>query len=312
MSSETHKRLADALCATIAKRQFGLISRRQAIDVGMTPDMISRRIAARRWEELHPGAYRIAGAPPSQQQEAMAACLRAGPGTFVCGRTAAAAWGLEGGRWAPPEVVSSRQLSAAKAPVIVRRSRTHTRDDVTFLGPLPLTTPTRTLIDLAGRVNATTLELALDQCLRAGRLSLPALDRRVGALAKARLPGIRLLRTLISERDPNCAFTPTELETLVRHWLRRYTFPEPIFQFWVQLPDYGPSRLDFAYPELQVGVEADSYAWHSGREAFERDRARNSEYASLGWIIIQTTHREIERFPDRPARRLRAAFDQRM
>jgi hypothetical protein len=133
-----------------------------------------------------------------------------------------------------------------------------------------------------------------------------------GELTSARLAGMGVLRTLISERVPNCAFRPTELETLVRRWLRRYSYPEPIFQFWVQLPDYGPSRLDFAYPELQIGVEADSYAWHSGREAFERDRVRNSEYASLGWIIIQTTHREIESCPDRPARRLRAAFDQRM
>lgn len=103
-------------------------------------------------------------------------------------------------------------------------------------------------------------------------------------------------------------FRDTELETLVDAWRRRYGFPQSVFQYWVTLPDYGPARLDFAYPELKVGVEADSYAWHLGRKAFERDRARISELASLGWIIIQTTLREIERHPDRVANRLRRAL----
>lgn len=311
MNGQTHKRRADALCSVIAKRQFGLVSRRQALQAGMTPDMICKRIAGGRWEELYRSTYRISGAPATEQQNALAACLWAGDGAFVCGRTAAAAWGLEGGTWVPIEIVSPRQLCTGNTPVVARRSRTHSRADVTFLGPLPITTPVRTLIDLAASVSEKTLDLAMDQCLRTGRVTLDALDNRVDNLGSARLRGSGKLRSLIAERDPQWAYGPTELETLVRRWLRKYSFPDPVFQFWVRLPEYGPSRLDFAYPDLHIGIEADSYAWHSGRQAFERDRARNSEYASVGWIIIQTTHREIENYPDRPARRLRAAFNQR-
>jgi very-short-patch-repair endonuclease len=98
---------------------------------------------------------------------------------------------------------------------------------------------------------------------------------------------------------------------LTRRWIKRFGFPPPVFQHWVSLPYYGPARLDFAYPKLMVGVEADSFEWHTGREAFERDRIRSNEFAALGWIIIRTTYREMENFPVRPARALRAAIDER-
>lgn len=123
-----------------------------------------------------------------------------------------------------------------------------------------------------------------------------------------KLPGLALLTEFLDDRDPDRAMTDTELETLVNAWRRRYGFRKPVFQHWVNLPDYGPARLDFAYPDILVGIEADSFEWHSGRAAFERDRARISEFASLGWIIIQTTFREIERYPDRVAKRLRRAL----
>jgi hypothetical protein len=112
---------------------------------------------------------------------------------------------------------------------------------------------------------------------------------RLDELGSMRKTACRELRALAESRRGQRAWTESELETLLRRWLRRSGFPEPVFQYWVILPDYGPARLDAAYPELKIGIEADSYKWHSGRQAFERDRARISEFASLGWIIIQTT-----------------------
>jgi hypothetical protein len=312
MRGQHRTRSPDAICAQIAKRQFGVISRLQAQAAGMSTDMLYRRLADGRWELLYRSTYRITGVPPSQPQEAMAACLRVGRDSFVVGRTAAAAWGLQGGRWKPPEVATPRRIAASRHQIAVRSSTTHSRLDVTHLGALPITTPTRSLIDLAGGVDERTLELALDQSLRSGRVTLPTLASRVAELKASRLPGLHNLRSLINDRDPACALRPTELQTLLRRWLVAWEFPNPVFQFGVTLPDYGRSRLDFAYPDLLVGLEGDSYEWHSGRDAFERDRARISEYASLGWIIIQTTHREIEHHPDRPARRLRSALAQRL
>jgi hypothetical protein len=160
-------------------------------------------------------------------------------------------------------------------------------------------------------VNERTLDIALDQVLRARPGAWRVLNERMDQLRSARLRGTKTLRALLKDRDPTMAITESELESLMRRWLTKHGFPKPVFQHWVDLPQYGPARLDAAYPNKLIGIEADSYAWHSSREEFERDRARISEFASLGWIIIQTTSREIERYPDMPASRLGRALELR-
>jgi hypothetical protein len=287
--------------------QFGVVHADQASRVGMTRSMIRHRLDTGRWEQVHPCVFRIAGAPSTREQRAMAAVLYGGPGSVVVGRNAAALWDLAGGRWDPPEISSPRQLRRPGSPIVARRCTTLESRDVTNLASLPLTGLCRTVIDLCGMTDAHTSEMAFDQALRRG-VSLKALRLRTEELGSTKLPGLPRVREFIQDRDPDIAMTDTELETLVNAWRKKFGFPTPVFQYWVKLPDYGPARLDFAYPDLMVGVEADSYAFHSGRAAFERDRARISEFASLGWIIIQTTWREIERYPERVANRLARAL----
>jgi very-short-patch-repair endonuclease len=311
MPGRSDSAAADAACARLASRQFGVLSRAQALEAGMTETMIWKRISSGIWEAVLPSVYRLGGAPITQLQQLMAAHLYAGPWSIVFGRSAAAAWGISGGSLSPPEVASPRQLKVFGLNIVARHSTSIVAGDVTQLDCLPITNRVRTLIDLSALVDGRTLEIALDEVLRAHPSSLRRLKERMDELRAKRLRGTKLLRRLIEERDPDKAMTESGLETRVRRWLKRFGFPEPEFQYWVKLPQYGPARLDFAYPDKRIGIEADSYAWHSGREAFERDRARNSEFASVGWIILQTTSREIDAHPERPAARLRRAFELR-
>ncbi len=302
----------DMACGRIANRQYGVLSRNQALASGMTEPMIWHRIGSGRWESVLPGVYRISGAPIFALQQLMAAHLYAGRDSVVCARSAAAAWGLEGGLFVPVEVASPRQVrTSTDSEVVPRRCSALNACDVALLDCLPITNRIRTLIDMSAEVSERTLDIALDQVLRSRPASLGKLVRRMDELRPMRLRGTARLRRLVEERDPRRAMTESQLETLVRRWIRRHGFPEPVVQHRVLLPQYGTARLDFAYPDKLVGVEADSYAWHSSRDAFERDRARNSEFASLGWIIIQTTSREMERYPDRPATRLWRALERR-
>jgi very-short-patch-repair endonuclease len=277
----------------------------------MTEAMIRSRCTSGRWIVALPSVYRICGAQITQMQLLMAAQLYGGSGTVVMGRSAAAVWKMEGARGLPAEIASPRQLVARAAGIIARRSGSIEPCDVTVVGALSLTNRVRTLIDMSFRVPERTLDVALDQVLRAEPTSRDRLTERMEALRSARLRGIKTLRRLIDQRDPDQAMTESALESLVRWWLLRFGFPEPVFQYWVDLPQYGPARLDFAYPNKLIGVEADSYAWHSSRASFERDRARNSELASLGWLILPMTLREIQRYPDRPAARLERALELR-
>lgn len=61
-------------------------------------------------------------------------------------------------------------------------------------------------------------------------------------------------------------------------------------QYWVKNREY---RMDFAYPPLRVGIELDSYTYHSDRETFTRDRQRQREIEADGWHIIRFSGDEI-------------------
>jgi hypothetical protein len=258
-----------------------------------------------------PTVYRICGAPPTDLQFLMAAHLYAGEGSAVSSLSAAAVWGLEGGRILPAHIAAPQQLQVATPKIVGHRCASLSRCDVTRLDRLPITNRVRTLIDMSAYVDEQTIDIALDQVLRARPGALRLLNERLDQLRAARLRGTKMLRRLLEDRDPTRAITESELETLMRRWLLEHGFPEPIFQHWVNLPHYGWARLDAAYPEKLIGIEADSYAWHSGRLEFERDRARISEFASLGWIIVQTTSREMKRHPALPAARLERAIELR-
>jgi very-short-patch-repair endonuclease len=133
----------------------------------------------------------------------------------------------------------------------------------------------------------------------------------LGELRHRRVPGFGVLDALVKLRDPTEPIHPTELETLVRRFLRRFKLPPPEFQWWVTLPDYGRARLDFAWPGRLIGVEAQSFRWHAGHHGFEREQLRMSEFAAAGWLILRVTSDQVRRRPELVAARIRRAFDAR-
>ena len=58
----------------------------------------------------------------------------------------------------------------------------------------------------------------------------------------------------------------------------------------------------------RVAVEADSWRWHRGRAAFERDRGRDAVLATKGYRTLRFTDRQIESDPRIVARALTAAL----
>jgi len=99
-----------------------------------------------------------------------------------------------------------------------------------------------------------------------------------------------VLRALVEERDPATAPTQSVLEDALLRVLRRGGLPEPVRQHPV-----GGVRLEFAYPHVRIGIEADSRIRHGGR----LDVQRNSEKANLltarGWRVLRFTWGDVRR-----------------
>jgi very-short-patch-repair endonuclease len=76
------------------ERQVGVTGRRQALQAGMSRNVVRRRLASGKWRRLRPGVFATFSGPPSRQAELWAALLRAGPGATLSHHTAAELHGL--------------------------------------------------------------------------------------------------------------------------------------------------------------------------------------------------------------------------
>jgi very-short-patch-repair endonuclease len=65
--------------------------------------------------------------------------------------------------------------------------------------------------------------------------------------------------------------------------------------------------LDFAWPELRLAIEANSYRHHASRRDWSRDHVRNNAVIALGWRILPVTWDELTERPDDVVALLRRA-----
>ncbi len=63
-------------------------------------------------------------------------------------------------------------------------------------------------------------------------------------------------------------------------------------------------EVDLLWPEYRLAVEIDGYAFHSTRQAFERDAARDADLDDVGIRVIRVTWRQLEHQPHRVVERL--------
>lgn len=102
--------LVDRRCSHIAARQYGIITRRQALQAGLTARRLERLLTGSRWRVVLPGVYAQAAASTSLQQRAIAAVLWAGPSAAAAFETACALRRLADSLTEPIEVSSPRRL----------------------------------------------------------------------------------------------------------------------------------------------------------------------------------------------------------
>jgi very-short-patch-repair endonuclease len=178
---------------------------------------------------------------------------------------------------------------------------------------IPVTTPERTIFDLCAVVGPTTVDLAIDNALRRELTTIPALERVLRRVGTRGRRGTQRLRELLQDRSPGLALTASERERLLFKMLRRHGFPEPIAQFEIRDADGRlVGRPDFAYPELKIAIEYDSYQEHTGKLALVRDSARRNAIVARGWAPITATAQDLRSGGHQLASDLHMARDRRL
>ena len=277
---------ADVAVTRLAARQVGLVTRPQVLTAGLSADQLKRRLSSGLLVASQRGVYRLGGAPQSFEQTLLAACLAAGPRAVASHRSAALLWRLRDVEARVLEITVPGGGQPRLRGARVHRTRQLDRFDVTRLGRIPVTRPTRTLLGLAA-VAPEVVEGALDDALVRELVTVRALIRfleRTGARGR---DGTARLRNLVRQRLDGQAATESALEDAFVRLLREAGLPPPVRQYAIRLPGRPAVRLDFAYPSRRLAVEVDGRRWHSARADVERDRSKSNLLAALGWRLLR-------------------------
>jgi hypothetical protein len=144
----------DVVAAQLARSQHGVFNRAQMMLGGGSKRAIDHRVRIRQWERVHPGVYRLPGAPSTWESRVMAACLTM-DGSVASHLTAAHLWGLEGyGSLGVVDVTVPRHARPRRRPG-VRYHETlafELRDETRRFG-IPVTGPARTVLDVCAAVD---------------------------------------------------------------------------------------------------------------------------------------------------------------
>lgn len=255
-----------------------------------------------------PSVYRVSASPRTRMQEVAAVSLWAAGGESAISHwTAAELHELD--LPLPPHVhITTTRFVESPSPSIVVHPRAFLRDfDVCTIRGLAVTEPKRTLIDLAGVSRPGLWESALDAFLRRG-MSIDEFVERFESTARQGRTGTRLIRRVLESRAFETGIPEQHFERKLFNLLRDFGLPLPAAQHPVVLPDGTRYRLDFAYPDAMVAIEAQSYGYHSDRQSWERDRIRLSELSALGWRVIEVTWRQLTHEAERVALRVQRAL----
>lgn len=245
--------------------------------------------------------YLVAHRAPAEWGREFAAVLACSPGALVSHRSAARVQGLlsypaTGQVW----ITTTAERGADLRRVRTTQTTVLEPNDVEFVGWLPLTSPARTLLDLAGVEDSETLEGAVAAAQVRGLATEEGLWEQVGRNNGRR--GTRALRLLL-ERHVRPANVRSKAERLMLRLIRRAGLPEPEVNVRI-----GRWRPDFLWREQRVVAEFDSYEFHTDIESFRRDREKSNDLQLRGFIVLRFTWHELTRTPASLEARLRQAL----
>jgi very-short-patch-repair endonuclease len=287
--------------AGLAGSQHGVVARGQLVKAGLSTGMIGRRLRQGRLHQLHRGIYLVGHAVPTPHAREMAAVLACRPHAVLSHRSAAAIWNLfPYPASARPWVTVPSERRATRPGIEIRRADLDRRD-MRRRYRLPLTSPPRTILDLAAELRLEDLERVVAEAnyrrLASERELRDQLARNPGKR------GIKRLRQILQlPGGPRRTRSPAErrmLRLLRDAGLTGYELNQRVHGY----------EVDVLWRELNFAVEIDGYDGHSGRVAFERDRLKIATLNANGLRVMPVTGRQVRDDPDAVLDRLLRALE---
>ena len=177
-----------------------------------------------------------------------------------------------------------------------------------MVGPIPVTNPVRTLIDLGAVLRIDRLEETLDSAERDGHVDRSQLITRHAQIRQSGRNGVGVLAELLDHRHATDAMPQSVLERRMLRLLEGANLPRPQCQLRVPRADGRVAFLDLAYPEIRLGIELDGHAWHSTVRQRQRDNERQNQVVMADWKILRFTYNDVAERPEYVANEVRRAL----
>jgi hypothetical protein len=263
------------------------VTRQQLLEAGLRPHEINHRIAKGRLHPAWRGVYAVGRPMLTDRGVWMAAVLTCGPDAALSHSSAGALWDI----W-PSEMptieVSVPARSYRRRPGIEFHRRA--RIDWTKHHGIRVTTPVRTLVDLAIRSTPHELERAINEADKSGLVRAESLQCALDELAGQR--GVPFLRECLQRRM--FTLTDSELERRFLPLIARAGLPPPETGRYV-----NGFKVDFYWPDLGLVVETDGWRYHRTPAQQARDMTRDQTHTAMGLTSLRFTHGQVSFEPER-------------
>ncbi|HEY0237852.1 MAG TPA: DUF559 domain-containing protein [Friedmanniella sp.] len=275
-------------------RQAGVISRRQALESGLTPRQIDRLLGTQEWLPVWPCVYRLHAAAPTPETGLRAASLWLGPDALLTDEGAVWWWGVA------KEPPSTWTFAASHR----RRCRPGVRVVEAFVDPRDRTVSRD--VGVVSRPWAVLRAAAVRERESPGRgIALIDSAKQTRAVRQDELEraferhpggwGSTTIRTLLRRTGDGAH---SELERLAVATLTAAGITGFKPNLTVRLRDGQVVEIDIAFPDRRIALELDGFAFHSSAHAFRSDRKRGNKLMADGWTVRRFTWDDLVGDPE--------------
>jgi very-short-patch-repair endonuclease len=291
----------DVQVACLAAEEWGVLSLAELQLCGLSRDGVAVRVKNGWLHPLYRGVYAVGHANPPLEGHFLAAVKACGSGALLSHYAAGALWGIV--RWdgRHPEVTVVGSGTRIHDGLRVHRTLLLEREDVARHKGIPVTSPIRTLVELAGLLEYRPLRRAVRQAQSLRLVHVRQLLAALRRLGSRR--GVTKLRQVVATGP---APTRSELEDAVLDLILDGGLAHPEVNTPLQIEGRRVVP-DFRWPAQRLVVEADGAAWHDNQLARADDAERQALLEANGDRVLRVTWSQAISSPAQTLARIRAA-----
>jgi hypothetical protein len=232
---------------SLARRQHGVLTRRDLLGLGFSAKAIKHRVATGRLHPISTGIYAVGRPELTPHGRWMAAVLVCGEGAVLSHRSAAELLGIGREETGRIDVSVRRECRIRRVGLEVRGRASLPGRSITRSHGIPVTTPVQTLIDLATELKLLRLERAVNEADKLDLVDPETLRRELDG--HVGMPGVKTLRTMLDRHT--FRLSDSDLEVFFRPLALAAAFPSPLSKHWVlgyEVDSGFPSKDSWSRP----------------------------------------------------------------